>query len=77
MRPMSTMSLSRVEATDEHANVPKAMHDAWDLRHLAHAANWKAQLVSCNLRYLECAANWEAQLDSCELGLCPEMVFNN
>ncbi len=66
-----------VEAANGHTKVPKAMHEAWDLRHLACAANWKTQLVSCDLRYLECAANWEAQLGLCELGPCPEMVFGN
>jgi hypothetical protein len=37
------------------------MNEAWDLRHLAHIANGKMQLVSCDLKYLECTANWEAQ----------------
>ena len=70
------MATIEVEATDGIVNIPKAMHEARDLRLLAHA-NWKTQLVSCDLRYLECAVNWEAQLDSCELGPCPEMVFDN
>ena len=46
-----------VKATDGHANIPKAMHKAWDLRHLARAAYWKMQLVSCDLIYLKGAAN--------------------
>jgi hypothetical protein len=66
-----------VEATDEHAYVPKAMQEAWDLRHLASVTNWETQLVFHDLRYLACAVNWEAQLDSCDLDPCPEMVFDD
>jgi hypothetical protein len=40
------------------------MHEAWGLRHLESATNWKMQLVLCDLRYLAGAANWEVQLDS-------------
>ncbi len=33
------------------------------LWHLAHATNWKMQLVLCDLRHWAHSANWEAQLD--------------
>jgi hypothetical protein len=54
------------------------MHKAWDLRHLAHVANGKSQLVSCDLRFLQRTTNWEVQLDSCKLGHLAhaEMTFD-
>ncbi len=54
----------------------EAQLDLCELRHLAHTT-LEAQLDLCGLRHLVRTANWEAQLGLCELGLCPEVVFDN